>query len=53
MRVDNGARCKDYLRIEDFTAVGGTEVAFSDDDIIIGIIITAAREQFEKYSALL
>ena len=35
---------KDYLRIEGFTAVGGTEVAFNDDDIIIGIIITAARE---------
>lgn len=43
---------KDYLRIEGFTAVGGTEVAFNDDDIIIGIIITAAREQFEKYSGI-
>jgi len=44
---------KDYLRPEGFTAVGGTEAAFTGDDTIIGINISAAREQFENKEELL
>lgn len=43
---------KDYLRLEGFTAAGGSEVPFTDDDTIIEIVITAVREQFEKYCGI-
>lgn len=43
---------KDWLRLEGFTAVGGTELAFNDDNTLIGIIITAVREKFEKICGL-
>ncbi len=43
---------KDYLRLEGFTAVGGTELAYTDDDTLIGIIIKAVREKFEKICGL-
>jgi len=43
---------KDWVRLEGFTAVGGSELTFSDDDTIITMIRTAVREQFEKITNL-
>lgn len=43
---------KAWLRLEGFTAVGGSEIAFNDDDTFIAMIITAVREQFEKYCGI-
>jgi len=46
------AELKDYIRLEGFTDAGGSEVAFSDDDTLINLIIKSAREQFEKVCGL-
>lgn len=43
---------KDWMRLEGFTAVGGTEQSFTEDDTIITMIIKAVREQFEKITSL-
>ena len=43
---------KDYMRLEGFTAVGGTELAFTDDDTLIEHLIIGVREKFEKITGL-
>jgi ADP-ribosylglycohydrolase len=45
-------RVKDYIRLEGFTEAGGSEVAFTDDDTLIALIIKSVREKFEKISGL-